>query len=236
MRIAVVDDESVFRRQITEEIAGLYGREDVSCFHYSDGEEIIRSFENGFELDAVFLDIEMQSVDGMAAARRIREINRDVPIVFLTSHTEMAMDGYEVQAFRFLSKPVEREKLRQTLRDLEQKLKVDEKIVLVKDGEQIINPVSALVYVEASNNSCRFVFLRQTVELRMKFKEACSMVDQVSSDFVKCHRSYYINLGHVMKMSSADVAMDNGQIIPVARSASSEAKQRLFDYVRRTGR
>ena len=63
MRIAVVDDESVFRKQITEEIASLYGREDVSCFHYSDGEEIIRSFENGFELDAVFLDIEMKELN-----------------------------------------------------------------------------------------------------------------------------------------------------------------------------
>lgn len=236
MRIAVVDDESVFRKQITEEIASLYGREDVSCFHYSDGEEIIRSFENGFELDAVFLDIEMKSVDGMAAARRIREFNKDIPIVFMTSHTEMAMDGYEVQAFRFLGKPVEREKLRQTLQDLEKKLKVDEKIVLVKDGEQIVNSVSELVYVEASNNSCRFVFTRKMIELRMKFKEACELVDKVSQDFYKCHRSYYINLGHVKKLAAAEVTMDNGQVLPVARSASSEAKQKLFDYVRRTGR
>ena len=236
MRIAVVDDESVFRRQITEEIASLYGREDVSCFHYSDGEEIIRSFENGFELDAVFLDIEMRSIDGMAAARRIREFNKDIPIVFMTSHTEMAMDGYEVQAFRFLGKPVEREKLRQTLQDLEKKLKVDEKIVLVKYGEQIVNSVSALIYVEASNNSCRFVFTRQQIELRMKFKEACALVDKVSQDFYKCHRSYYINLGHVKKMAATEVTMDNGQIIPVARSASAEAKQKLFEYVRRTGR
>ena len=236
MRIAVVDDEYVFRKQITEEIASLYGREDVSCFHYADGEEIIRSFNNGFELDAVFLDIEMKNVDGMEAARKIRAVNKDIPIVFMTSHTEMAMDGYEVQAFRFLGKPVEREKLRQTLQDLEKKLKVDEKIVLVKDGEQIVNSISALIYVEASNNSTRFVFPIQTVELRMKFKEACELVDNSSKDFYKCHRSYYINLGHVKKMAAAEVTMDNGQVLPVARSASAEAKQKLFEYVRRTGR
>jgi DNA-binding LytR/AlgR family response regulator len=236
MRIAVVDDEYVFRKQITEEIASLYGREDVSCFHYADGEEIIRSFNNGFELDAVFLDIEMKNVDGMEAAKRIRAFNKDIPIVFMTSHTEMAMDGYEVQAFRFLGKPVEREKLRQTLQDLEKKLKVDEKIVLVKDGEQIVNSISALIYVEASNNSTRFVFTRQTVELRMKFKEACELVDNSSKAFYKCHRSYYINLGRVKKMAAAEVTMDNGQVLPVARSASAEAKQKLFEYVRRTGR
>lgn len=236
MRIAIVDDESVFRKQITEQIMSLYGREDVSCFHYEDGAEVIRSFENGFGLDAVFLDIEMKDMDGMETAHKIRQFSKDIPIVFMTSHTEMAMDGYEVAAFRFLSKPVANEKLRQTLADLEKKLKVDEKIVLVKEGEQIINPVSQLEYVEASNNSVRFVFIRQTVEFRMKFKEAMELVDKVSGDFYKCHRSYYINLGHVKKLRSTDVTMDNGQNLPVARSSSSEAKKKLFEYVRRTGR
>ena len=61
-------------------------------------------------------------------------------------------------------------------------------------------------------------------------------MDKVSQDFYKCHRSYYINLGHVKKLAAAEVTMDNGQVLPVARSASSEAKQKLFDYVRRTGR
>lgn len=236
MRIAVVDDESVFRKQITEEIVSLYGSEDVSCFHYEDGTEVIRSLENGFELDAVFLDIEMKNMDGMQTARKIRELSKDIPIVFVTSHTDLAMDGYEVAAFRFLSKPVVREKLRQTLQDLEKKLKVDEKIVLVKEGEQIVNSVSDLIYVEAANNSTRFVFRKQTVELRMKFKEAMALVDNVSSDFCKCHRSYYINLAHVTKLSAQDASMDNGQTIPVARSVCGEAKQKLFEYVRRAGR
>ena len=144
MRIAIVDDEIVFRKQITEKIASLYGREDVSCFHYSDGAELIRSFENGFEPDAVFLDIEMKELDGMSTARKIRDFNKEVPIVFTTSHTEMALDGYEVDAFRFLSKPIDEEKLRKTLTDLEKLLKVDNKIVLRQDGEELIFKISEL--------------------------------------------------------------------------------------------
>ena len=63
MRIAVVDDERTFRHQIASMISSLYGREDVSCFLYSDGAEVIRAFENDFHLDAVFLDIEMKELD-----------------------------------------------------------------------------------------------------------------------------------------------------------------------------
>ena len=57
MRLAIVDDETVFRSQVAELINSVYGRSEVSCFLYADGSELIRSFENGFKLDAVFLDI-----------------------------------------------------------------------------------------------------------------------------------------------------------------------------------
>lgn len=236
MRLAIVDDEEVFRLQVADSILSLYGRENASCFLYSDGSELVRTIEDGFALDAIFLDIEMKELDGMATAKVIRKYSKDVPIIFLTSHTEMAMEGYEVEAFRFLSKPVNKDKMLETLKDLEKKLKTDEKIVLRKEGEEIIYPVSELIYVEAANNSVRFEFKRDTVELRMKFAAAIQMVDEVSGDFCKCHRSYYVNLAHVKKIGAADITMDNGTVLPVARSAAADTKKRLFEYVRRAGR
>lgn len=236
MRIAIVDDEKVFRQQIASMISTVYGRDSVSCFLYSDGSEVIRSFENGFELDAVFLDIEMKELDGMSTAKLIRDHSKDIPIIFTTSHTEMAMEGYEVDAFRFLGKPIDENKLRQTLTDLEKKLKVDEKIVLHKDGEELIFSVGDLVYAEASNNSVRFVFKKAEVEQRMKFSDAIRMIDQISDSFIKTHRSYYINLAHVIKIGSSEAQMDNRESLPVARGTAVEAKKKLFEYIRRAGR
>lgn len=236
MRIAIVDDESVFRQQIGQIISSLYGRDEVTCFLYSDGKELLNSLELGMALDAVFLDIEMKELDGMSTAKVIREKNKDIPIVFLTSHTEMAMDGYEVEAFRFLGKPINETKLRETLTDLEHKLKVEEKIVLHKDGEDLIYPISTLIYIEAANNCVRFVFKTTSVEVRMKFAEACKMIDDLTSDFVKIHRSYYVNLGHILKLGPSDVITSDNSALPVARGSASEVKSRLFEYVRRTGR
>ena len=152
MRLAIVDDESVYRNHIAELINIVYGTENVSCYLYSDGSEVVKSFENGFELDAVFLDIEMKDLDGMSTAKVIRKYSKDIPIIFLTSHTEMAMEGYEVDAFRFLSKPVNKDKLLETLNELEKKLKVEEKIILKKDGEEIVYGINELIYVDAANN------------------------------------------------------------------------------------
>lgn len=236
MRIAVVDDEEMIRRKIASMISNVYGREDVSCFLYADGSEVIRSFENDFKLDAVFLDIEMTELDGMSTARKIREFNRDVPIVFTTSHTEMAIEGYEVDAFRFLSKPVDETKLRQTLIDLENLLKVDNKIVLREDGEDVVKSVADLIYAEAANNEVRFVFKGSVVKQRMKFTDAVKLIDEQSRDFVKIHRSYYINLAHVLKLGTGEILMDNKETLPVARGSSASVKKNLFDYIRRTAR
>ncbi len=236
MRLAIVDDEEVFRLKLADSIFSLYGKENASCFLYSDGTEIVKSFENGFIPDAVFLDIEMKDLDGMKAAKKIREFSKDIPVIFLTSHTEMAMEGYEVDAFRFLSKPVEPDKLRQALKDLEKTLTVDEKLILHKDGEDLIFPISTLVYAEAANNSVRFVFEKEDTELRMKFTQAVKMIDEVSKDFYKCHRSYYVNLSHVAKLGSGELITDTGDCIPVARSSAQDTKKALFDFVRRSGR
>lgn len=236
MKLAIVDDESVFRKETDEAITTLYGRGEVSCFHYSDGKELISGLRTGFIPDAIFLDIEMKEMDGMQTARAIRGFSSDIPIIFLTSHTEMAMDGYEVGAFRFLKKPMDHQKLRETLRDLESKLKVDEKLVLRVDGEDVFYPISSLVYAEASNNSVRFVFTDGDVTTRMKLNDAIKLIDGLSADFFKCHRSYHINLSHVYKLGTCEVSMDNGDTIPVSRGLASAVKKRLFDYIRRTGR
>ena len=236
MRIAVVDDEKVFRQQIADQISSLYGRENVSCFLFSDGKELVRSFENGFLLDAIFLDIEMKELDGMSTAKLIRQYSKEIPIIFTTSHTEMAMEGYEVDAFRFLGKPIDERKLREALSDLEKKLKVEEKIVLRKDGEDLIFPVSDLIYAEASNNSVRFVFPDNTVEQRMHFSEAMERIDSLSDGFYKIHRSYYISLAHVVRMGTSEVLMDNKETLPIARGMASDAKKSLLEYIRSNGR
>ncbi|WP_026526176.1 LytR/AlgR family response regulator transcription factor [Butyrivibrio sp. VCD2006] len=236
MKLAIVDDESVFRQETDKAITTLYGRGEVSCFHYADGKELISGLRTGFMPDAVFLDIEMKEMNGMETARAIRSFSADVPIIFLTSHTEMAMDGYEVGAFRFLKKPMDHEKLREALRDLENKLKVEEKIALRVDGEDVIYPISSLIYAEASNNSVRFVFTDGDLTTRMKLNDAIKLIDGLSADFFKCHRSYHINLAHVYKLGTGEVSMDNGDIVPISRGLASGVKKKLFDYIRRTGR
>lgn len=236
MRIAVVDDEEVFRNQISSEITRFFGRDKVSCFLYADGSEILRALERGLQYDAIFLDIEMKDMDGMTAASGIRKIARTVPIVFLTSHTEMAMEGYEVAAFRFLPKPVDRRKLNETLTDLEKHIFTGINITIHYDGKDIVTPSSAVLYAESQNNEVRFVTSDKPVCVRMKFSEALRLLSETDCTFYKVHRCYIVNLMHVKKFSSTELHMDNGEVLPVARNTVSDFKEKMFQYLKQNGR
>lgn len=103
MRIAVCDDEKYFRDTICEAINAFYQSLDVLCLPFEGGGELINAFEKGQRFDAVFLDIEMPPPDGMETARRLHEFSPELPVIFLTSHTELAMDGYEAAAYFLLA-------------------------------------------------------------------------------------------------------------------------------------
>lgn len=236
MRIAVVDDQELFRNQVSSEITKLFGRDAVQCYLYADGSEILRAMALGLQYDAIFLDIEMKDVDGMKAAAEIRKMSGTIPIIFLTSHTEMAMQGYEVAAFRFLAKPIDRQKLKSTLTDLERHIYQGMNIAFRVEGEEVVVPVREILYVESANNRVRIVTTDHPVDVRMKLSEAQHILAETDCVFYKVHRCYLVNFMHVKKFSTTAIHMDNGEELPISRSAAAEFKNKMFEYLKQNGR
>ena len=111
MKIIVCDDEKYICEDLEKRLREYYQSLDVLILSVSSGEELLRTMEREPEEAAcIFLDIEMKGMDGLETARRLRADYPDLPVLLLTSHTELAMEGYEVQAFRFLAKPLRQEK------------------------------------------------------------------------------------------------------------------------------
>ena len=114
MRIAVCDDEDQFRFQLRDAIDKISASMDVIIDTFSDGRKLLERFDAN-PYDVLFLDIEMPAMDGITLAKKLRERSENVFIVFLTSHVEYALEGYEVNALRYLTKPIREDKLREVL-------------------------------------------------------------------------------------------------------------------------
>ena len=233
MRIAICDDEKVFLRDLEDKIYRIIPRLDCTVEPFSRAEDLLSSKTR---YDLIFLDIEMDGMDGMTCARTIRQTDLETPIIFLTSHTEMALEGYEVNAFRFLKKPVEDVKLAQTLNDIRLMAANKRGVIIRSEGEDIIVVPSKVLYIESDNNNVRIVTTGETIVTRMKLTDCVDALNKVSDSIRRVHRCTAVNMSHITRIKDKDACLDNGSAVAVSRSYLAGFKKDLRDYIIRTAR
>lgn len=229
MRIAVCDDEAICRRQLSEAVDAVAGSLDIVTERHENGREFLKSFREN-PCDLVFLDIEMPEMDGITIAREIRKLDADVSIVFLTSHIEYALEGYEVNALRYLTKPVQQSKLKEILDHVSARMQAQRVLWLKTDmGEERV-PLSDILFFEARNQNV-FVHTSDgdfTVRYNISDYEA-----ELSDDgFFRIHRGYIVSLRKIKRIDSKEVTLDDGTVLPVSRTKEKELREALFRHVR----
>ena len=232
MKIAVCDDNILFQEEIKNLLYEYFGRLSVEIKLFSNGMEFLRavqSISNPFDL--VFMDIEMPGLDGLETSRQLRKKNRDLFLIFLSSHTELAFDGYEVDAFRFLTKPVKRDKLWKALSDWEKSRLSEERICFnLGDRSQVLS-WSEIQYIQSENVYVNVVTVSQRILVRMKMKELEKKMPE--SMFFKPHRSYLVNLKHILSFDSKKIRMADGLEVPLSRRNAAEFRNRMMKFLNR---
>jgi len=229
MRIAICDDELQCRRQFVDAVDKIAKSLDVITLAFEDGIEFLRSFrENPYDL--VFLDIEMPVTDGISLARKLREISTDVPIVFLTAHIEYALEGYEVNALRYLTKPVQPEKLREIIEYVSAKMQQQRSIWIKNDAVDIRLPLSDILCFEAQNQN--ILIRTETQEYSVRHNIGDYEQELCADGFFRVHRSYLVSLRRIQSVGKGEITLCGGLRIPVSRSKEKELKDALFSCVR----
>jgi len=229
MRIAVCDDELHCRRQLADAVDGITKSLDVITIAFENGTELLQVFrENPFDL--VFLDIEMPGIDGISLARELRKLSTDVPIVFLTAHIEYALEGYEVNALRYLTKPVQPEKLREIIDHVTARMQEQRTLWIKTDSGDVRLPLSEVVCFEAQNQNILIRTSRGEYSVRYNLGDYEKELG--SEGFFRVHRSYLISLRKVQRIGKGEVILDGGVSVPVSRSREKELKDALFSCVR----
>lgn len=184
-------------------------------------------FQNPVELlDAVrrerftlyLLDVLMPGINGMSAARELREFDRTADIVFLTSSPEFAWESYRVQALDYLLKPVDRGLLFGLLDRLYRREQRPQEALVVKTGAAVLRiPFSELSFVEVIGKRLYFNMTDGAV------REATGSMKNYESqllshpEFMRVHRSYIVNMFQAEELSSSHVRTFSGKCVPVSR-------------------
>ena len=170
----------------------------------------------------------MDEMDGMTLAKALRDQGDSTMIIFVSISQEMARRGYQVEASRYLVKPLDKEELKEALMCCIDKLTKKE-ILLPTDKGQYRTSFSNIQYVEAYDRGTRFVLSDETVETRLKFSEAERMLPK--SMFLLCHRAYIVNLSLAKYICQYEFQMKSGEKVPISRYRYNEVNQQFVDYV-----
>lgn len=232
MKIAVCDDERAFAARLKGMIDSYYRTADCGVYVFTSANQLIDEICGAPDkFAAVFLDIEMPEINGLEAAATIRQMSAGIEIIFLTSHTEFAMEGYEVNALRFLAKPIIEEKLHEALALLDKSTANGRCIVIAEGGSRILVKQADVIYIRAENVYLKIVTTGQSYLHRQKLADIESELD--SGRFVRIHRSYIVNLAHVKSYNGRSVIMTDGAELPLSRSCEKKFKDAVMIYLRR---
>ena len=225
-RIAIVEDD----RDFAEKLIGYleeYGKEHNIVFqarYFQDGEDIAENYRSGFDL--ILMDIQMRFMSGMEAARKIRETDTEVLIVFITNEAQFAIEGYSVRAFDYLLKPlpysVFSAKMDRIMTQMKQTTE-DYLLLPLSDGAQRVD-IRRILYVESRGHTMEIHTKDGVVRTNLKMG---SLEEKLAErNFFRCHKGYLVNLEQVEKLEEYDCIIGTERI-PVSRRRKTELLEAL---------
>ncbi len=229
IRIAVCDDEEAVRAYLAKQVSDILAAQDldgrVECF--SDGAPLAERYEAGAkDFDLLLLDITMKTCDGLTAAKRIREYDTDVMIVFVTASAEHVFSGYEVRAFRYILKPELKTGFAGVFRDcLTEFTKSNDFHYSFQTGNQTVSlPVKDILYFESDR---RKISVKLTGGREYSFYEKLDKVEEAlkKHDFVRCHQSFLINAKKIESLSPGEAELAGGVRLPVSKHRAKETNE-----------
>ncbi len=226
LKIAVCDDEAVVRSALINALETL----DIvfKAKEYSSGSELVMSDE---EYDLIFLDIEMDGINGMETAEQLRKKGCKSNIVFLTSHTEFMQAAFRVRAFRFLEKPVDKKMLEEAVMETCAELMQDKKIVVKSGGEVVTLNCEDIISLEAFGDGTYIYTKDDVICAQAQLKHLLAELE--SSGFIQVHKSYAVAFRHIRALNKSSVSMDFVKDeIPVSRRKYSQLKTSYFEFIR----
>ena len=224
MKIAVCEDE-IKQQEHLKELLAAWKKQTGGCLDvdfFTSGEPFLTSWQSGVRYDMVFLDIHMAGMDGMKTALRIRQLDEQLLIVFLTSRMEYVLKGYEVNAWRYLLKPVHPSEFFLCLNKAKELSDREQNYFVIFTNNRYIKVVyEDITYIESFGHYIEINTTEKSFQTRIGISQ---MEERLPEYFFRCHRSYLINTKRITELRDQQVLIGE-KVLPL----SGKRRQELID-------
>ena len=199
----------------------------------ADGTELLRKWCPG-RWALIFLDIYMPEMDGIEAARRLRRVDADCELIFATTSREHGMEGFELRAMDYLTKPFSQRDVECAMDwflsqhpELRAPERQHELSIRSQWDEQTI-PVEEIRYIESRGHRCVIPTGGREASVRKSMDDMLAMLG--SDSFFRCHQSFLINFAHVRSVGKQAFVMDGGDSVPISAANRVASRTALSDW------
>ena len=228
-RVAVVDDnitDAEFVKGILNGWAQLR-QVAVQAMVFPSAESFLFRYAEDKDWDILLLDIEMGSMDGVTMAKRVRQDNEAVQIVFITGYSDYIAEGYEVAALHYLMKPVNREKLLTVLdRALEKRKQEERCLKLESYGEMVRLPFYEIRYLDVHQN---YVTVHAKADYTVK-RTLGDFEKELDDRFCRVGRGLLLNLKFIQRVTKTEVRLSDGTVLPLPRGAYEPLNRAIIQH------
>lgn len=221
IRIAICDDEADYRRQIVTVLDHwFYRKKDTyTCTHYLSGEDLLQDEDRIYRYDIIFLDVIMHNLTGIETARHIRQKHCHAYLVFITSYADYAIQGYEVEAVRYILKDQLKPALEDCMETILKKINAQAQYleVFVKQCKMRI-PLHQIQYIENLGHN-QTIFLTDDM-LPLQTRDSMDRFEEElhTHGFLRIHKSYLVNFAYVCDVNNYILYLKDGTELPVPRT------------------
>ncbi|MDD3338934.1 MAG: LytTR family DNA-binding domain-containing protein [Lachnospiraceae bacterium] len=234
LKIAVCDDDMFTTSQVESMIETICEKKGikVETEPFGDGTTLWQAICNGEHYDLIYLDVEMESMDGITVAKKIREEDNNVLFIFISGYESYCKAILEVEPFRFLDKPIDAVKFEEFF------LKANDKITDInrcfafhQHSTYHRIPYKDILYFESNKRVITLRTNRTEYHFYAKMNDVEEKVCNNNRFFIRIHRSYLVNFLQMETFGKLQVRLLNEQVLPISVDAREGARKRYLELL-----
>lgn len=233
MKIAICDDNVTEQNILKSRLDATGELKGAEYRFFTDGNELIDEYKKGERYDLVFLDVEMEKVDGIDTGNYISSTDPGAIIIFVTSFPQYAIEAFDCNAFHYLLKSSDESRFNSVIRRALKLYKKNHRFYTLNTKEGVVKlPISDIYYVECFRKHLYFYTANATYVTKSTLSEAVASLQPF--DFCQVHQGYVVNFEKVVQIIGNDMILDNGMKVSISVRKHTDVIQAYSQYIERT--
>lgn len=231
LEIAICEDEIIQQQKLEELLFEIGLKESINIRKFDSGEALIEAYESGDRYSIILLDMQLDGLDGIQTAKIIRKSDKNCLIIIITSIMEYAVEGYSIDAYDFMLKPVDKVKFSRVINNAVKEIQVRMNktyLIQTRDKTKAIR-LSEIQFIESNRNR---VIIHTNKELYTNNESISSVEEKLRKDgFVRISRYYIANVYHVKEIDAKKLVLITGKELNYSEKYRDNIKKEYLKFM-----